>query len=91
MPIIPEPSEFPSIVQKEGKEATNKQGDQPKASAMDHISKGPQIPDGELHYFLGLPLHLFLQWTNILVEMPPKASREEIEARMKELNKPKSN
>ncbi|KAL2842200.1 hypothetical protein BJY01DRAFT_216679 [Aspergillus pseudoustus] len=36
-----------------------------KATAQDHISKGPQIPDN----------------------MPPKASREEIEARMKELNK----
>ncbi|KAL2217268.1 hypothetical protein M432DRAFT_477206 [Thermoascus aurantiacus ATCC 26904] len=36
-----------------------------KATALDHLSKGPQIPD----------------------EMPPKASREEIEARMRELNK----
>ncbi|GAE00232.1 conserved hypothetical protein [Paecilomyces variotii No. 5] len=36
-----------------------------KATAKDHLSKGPQIPD----------------------QMPPKASREEIEARMKDLNK----
>ncbi|KAJ9361495.1 hypothetical protein DTO027B9_656 [Paecilomyces variotii] len=36
-----------------------------KATAMDHLSKGPQVPD----------------------HMPPKVPREEIEARMKELNK----
>ncbi|KAL1983379.1 hypothetical protein VTN96DRAFT_10438 [Rasamsonia emersonii] len=36
-----------------------------KATARDHLSKGPQIPD----------------------TMPPKASREEIEARKRELDK----
>ncbi|KAJ5241938.1 uncharacterized protein N7469_000265 [Penicillium citrinum] len=68
MPIIPESSEFPSAPQKEDKGAPNKSGEQQKASAEQHLSKGPQIPN----------------------DMPPKASREEIEARMKELNKPAS-
>ncbi|KAJ5110134.1 hypothetical protein N7532_002779 [Penicillium argentinense] len=67
MPVIPEPSEFPSASQKGNKEVQNKVGEhRDKASAADHLSKGPQIPEN----------------------MPPKASREEIEARMKELNKP---
>ncbi|OQE17915.1 hypothetical protein PENSTE_c019G04036 [Penicillium steckii] len=68
MPVIPEPTEFPPAPQKENKDAPNKSGEQQKASAEQHLSKGPQIPD----------------------DMPPKASREEIEARMKELNKPTS-
>ncbi|KAK2807763.1 hypothetical protein FQN50_005305 [Emmonsiellopsis sp. PD_5] len=41
-------------------------GDKPKPTAQDFVSKGPQIPEGE---------------------MPPRVPREEIEARMKELNK----
>ncbi|OQD75687.1 hypothetical protein PENDEC_c006G04305 [Penicillium decumbens] len=68
MPIIPEPSNFPSASKKGGNEPQNKQveGEQrQKASATDHLSKGPQIPE----------------------EMPSKASKEEIEARKKELNK----
>ncbi|KAJ5632662.1 hypothetical protein N7520_002933 [Penicillium odoratum] len=65
MPIIPDAETFPTA--KEGNEPHTKPEDKPKATAFDHISKGPQIPD----------------------EMPPKASHEEIEARMKELNKSK--
>ncbi|KAJ6095309.1 hypothetical protein N7486_006055 [Penicillium sp. IBT 16267x] len=67
MPIIPKPETFPAATQKGSNEPQTKPEDKPKASAQDHISKGPQIPD----------------------EMPPKASHEEIEARMKELNKSK--
>ncbi|EEA26996.1 conserved hypothetical protein [Talaromyces marneffei ATCC 18224] len=62
MPVMPsEPQDLPpgtsSCDQTQSKGAT-------KASAQDHLSKGPVIPH----------------------EMPPKASREEIEAKMKELN-----
>ncbi|KAJ5092554.1 hypothetical protein NUU61_007424 [Penicillium alfredii] len=68
MPIIPDSSDFPSAAQKESKESQNRPGEQPqKASAVDHLSKGPQIPEN----------------------MPPKVSKEEIEARMKELNQKK--
>ncbi|KAF7717902.1 Uncharacterized protein PECH_002698 [Penicillium ucsense] len=66
MPVIPEASDFPSASKKGSTETQNKPSEQrEKATAADHLSKGPQIPD----------------------EMPPKASREETEARMKELNK----
>jgi len=50
MPIIPEPSNFPSASKKGGNEPQNKQveGEQrQKASATDHLSKGPQIPEGK--------------------------------------------
>ncbi|KAJ5657460.1 uncharacterized protein N7484_001109 [Penicillium longicatenatum] len=67
MPIIPDPETFPAASQKGSNEPQTKSEEKPKASALDHISKGPQIPD----------------------EMPPKASHEEIEERMKELNKSK--
>ncbi|KAJ5670655.1 uncharacterized protein N7477_006018 [Penicillium maclennaniae] len=69
MPVVPDPSSFPSTSNKSD-EPRNKrdEGEQrQKASAVDHMSKGPQIPD----------------------EMPPKASKEEIESRKKELNKSK--
>jgi hypothetical protein len=49
MPVIPEPSSFPSA-SKKGDEPQNKHGEgeqRQKASAADHMSKGPQIPDGE--------------------------------------------
>jgi len=56
-----------------------------KATALDHLSKGPQIPDGkEASGSFVLPL---FSWLIRPAEMPPKASREEIEARMRELNK----
>ncbi|PYI03489.1 hypothetical protein BO78DRAFT_421570 [Aspergillus sclerotiicarbonarius CBS 121057] len=71
MPVIPSGSDFPA---EQGTNNNNSsttqeqrssgQGTQ-KASMLDHLSKGPQIPDS----------------------MPPKVSREEIEARKKELNK----
>ncbi|KAJ5123000.1 hypothetical protein N7448_009097 [Penicillium atrosanguineum] len=69
MPILPDPSNFPSASKKGDEPTKNRdEGEQrQKASAADHTSKGPQIPD----------------------EMPPKASKEEIEARKKELNKAK--
>ncbi|KAB8199590.1 hypothetical protein BDV34DRAFT_206542 [Aspergillus parasiticus] len=61
MPVIPsDTTNFPSAASN----SSNKNEPQ-KATAQDHLSKGPQIPDN----------------------MPPKASREEIEARKKELNK----
>lgn len=47
MPVIPEPTEFPPAPQKENKDAPNKSGEQQKASAEQHLSKGPQIPDGK--------------------------------------------
>ncbi|KAI9370673.1 hypothetical protein BJX61DRAFT_514763 [Aspergillus egyptiacus] len=62
MPVIPDPK---SLVPGNNNDSSKSQDESKKASAMDYISKGPQIPD----------------------EMPPKASREEIEARKKELNK----
>ncbi|KAF7587083.1 hypothetical protein BBP40_007799 [Aspergillus hancockii] len=64
MPVIPsDTANFPS-----GGNSSNpgkSDQDPKKATAQDHLSKGPQIPDN----------------------MPRKASREEIEARKKELNK----
>ncbi|KAL4904674.1 hypothetical protein BDW74DRAFT_154363 [Aspergillus multicolor] len=62
MPVLPDPK---NIVPGSNSDSSNSQDQSKKATAQDHISKGPQIPDN----------------------MPPKASREEIEARMKELNK----
>ncbi|KAL4781566.1 hypothetical protein BJX76DRAFT_359771 [Aspergillus varians] len=63
MPVLPDPK---ALDPGTNNESSNSHQDQSKkASAQDHLSKGPQIPDS----------------------MPPKASREEIEARMKELNK----
>ncbi|KAE8372259.1 hypothetical protein BDV26DRAFT_298043 [Aspergillus bertholletiae] len=60
MPVIPsDTTNFPSVSH------NSNQHESHKATAQDHLSKGPQIPD----------------------HMPPKASREEIEARKKELNK----
>lgn len=48
MPVIPEPSEFPSASKKGGSESQNKAGGEQdqKAKATDFLSKGPQIPDG---------------------------------------------
>lgn len=85
MPVIPDSSDFPSASKKGSTESQTKPGEQrEKASAIDHLSKGPQIPDGEISE--GFPAIQPL--TNYCgTEMPPKASREEIEARMKELNK----
>ncbi|KAF7615849.1 hypothetical protein F9C07_8818 [Aspergillus flavus] len=61
MPAIPsDTTNFPSAASN-----SSNQNEPQKATAQDHLSKGPQIPDN----------------------MPPKASREEIEARKKELNK----
>ncbi|KAJ5305773.1 hypothetical protein PENANT_c015G07256 [Penicillium antarcticum] len=66
MPVIPESSDFPSVLKKGENESQNKPNEESqKASAKDFLSKGPHIPDN----------------------MPPKASKEELEARMKELNK----
>lgn len=48
MPIIPDPETFPAATQKGSNEPQTKPEDKPTASALDHISKGPQIPDGEL-------------------------------------------
>ncbi|PYH71092.1 uncharacterized protein BO88DRAFT_451776 [Aspergillus vadensis CBS 113365] len=70
MPVIPSGSDFPAQQGNSDNNAPNQeqrnsdQGTQ-KATMLDHLSKGPQIPDS----------------------MPPKVPREEIEARMKELNK----
>ncbi|KAL2820036.1 hypothetical protein BJX63DRAFT_428358 [Aspergillus granulosus] len=63
MPVIP--SEPNNLGHGSNDESSKPQDPNKKATAQDHISKGPQIPDN----------------------MPPKASREEIEARMKELNR----
>ncbi|KAJ5731574.1 uncharacterized protein N7483_006082 [Penicillium malachiteum] len=43
MPVIPDPADFPSVAQKGDKETQHKSEDQ-KATAFDHISKGPVIP-----------------------------------------------
>ncbi|GFF24515.1 conserved hypothetical protein [Aspergillus udagawae] len=68
MPVIPsDTSNFPTAQGSNNPEDNSSKGpehEQKKATAFDHISKGPQIPDS----------------------MPPKASREEIEQRKKELN-----
>ncbi|KAJ5946021.1 hypothetical protein N7454_002860 [Penicillium verhagenii] len=45
MPIIPEPENFPEVTKKGGNEPQSKSEDKPKASAFDHLSKGPQIPE----------------------------------------------
>lgn len=90
MPVIPNPAEFPSASQK-GHESQNKTGEQrEKASATDFISKGPQIPDGMCKFLCSELFHAGVSknssdcsWS----DMPPKASKEEIEARKKELNK----
>jgi hypothetical protein len=85
MPVIPETSDFPSASKKGSTESQTKSGEQrEKASAMDHLSKGPRIPDGE-RATSSPAIHRLTKET----DMPPKASREEIEARMKELNKSK--
>ncbi|KAJ5263271.1 hypothetical protein N7478_010876 [Penicillium angulare] len=64
MPVIPDAAEFPTATKGNNEPQQKPDAEKPKASAFDHISKGPVIPD----------------------EMPPKASSEEIQARMKELN-----
>ncbi|RAK96909.1 uncharacterized protein BO80DRAFT_468262 [Aspergillus ibericus CBS 121593] len=71
MPVIPSSSDFPAPQGNSNNNSSTTQEQRnsghgtEKASMLDHLSKGPQIPDS----------------------MPPKASREEIEARKKELNK----
>ena len=83
MPIVPDPANFPSASQKGSKESQGKSGEQQaKASAIDHLSKGPQIPDSKLTTATGPDGN----WPSA-TDMPPKVSREENEARMKELNK----
>ncbi|KAL4747451.1 hypothetical protein BDW72DRAFT_182759 [Aspergillus terricola var. indicus] len=62
MPVLPDPK---TSISGSNSDSSTSQDQSNKATAQDHLSKGPQIPDN----------------------MPPKASREEIEARMKELNK----
>ncbi|KAJ5166174.1 DNA repair protein rad16 [Penicillium canariense] len=48
MPVIPDSSDFPSASTKGGNKSENKSGEQrEKASAIDHLSKGPHIPDSE--------------------------------------------
>lgn len=48
MPVIPDPKDLPSVSRKGNDESQNKSGEQrQKASAIDYLSKGPQIPDGE--------------------------------------------
>ena len=48
MPVIPDSSDFPSASKKGTNESHAKPGElREKASAMDHLSKGPQIPEGE--------------------------------------------
>ncbi|PYH45354.1 uncharacterized protein BP01DRAFT_391914 [Aspergillus saccharolyticus JOP 1030-1] len=71
MPVIPsEPASFPAAHGSNNENPSNSSEqrdagqDTKKASMLDHLSKGPQIPDS----------------------MPPTASKEEIEARKKELN-----
>lgn len=56
-----------------------------KPRAQDFISKGPQIPDRKSSGLRSTHLGFYIAYK--CLEMPPKASREEIEARMKELNK----
>ena len=83
MPVIPESSDFPSAPQKGGNEAEKTPGQQPqKPTAADFVSKGPQIPDSKL----ATRSTQARDWH--FVDMPPKASKEELEARAKELNKP---
>ncbi|KAL4870429.1 hypothetical protein BDV12DRAFT_165933 [Aspergillus spectabilis] len=64
MPVLPDPKTF-AQGKSSNDSVSNSQDQSKKATAQDHISKGPHIPDN----------------------MPPKASREETESRMKELNK----
>lgn len=48
MPVIPDSSDFPSASKKGTNESQTKPGEQrEKASVIDHLSKGPQIPEGE--------------------------------------------
>lgn len=65
--------------------------DNVKPAAQDFIAKGPQIPEGwstRIHPRCFVPcLVLTLFLGGILGAMPPKVSREEIDAQMKELNK----
>jgi hypothetical protein len=47
MPVIPDPSDFPAVLQKGDNESQKKPNEESqKATAQDFISKGPQIPDG---------------------------------------------
>lgn len=51
MPVIPEPSDFPAVLQKGDNESQKKESqkkpkeESQKASAQDFLSKGPHIPD----------------------------------------------
>ncbi|KAL5341463.1 hypothetical protein BJX70DRAFT_395850 [Aspergillus crustosus] len=63
MPVLPDPKTFAKGNNNDS--SSNSQDQSKKATAQDHVSKGPQVPDN----------------------MPSKESREDIEARMKELNK----
>ncbi|KAL3493586.1 hypothetical protein BJX62DRAFT_200375 [Aspergillus germanicus] len=44
MPVIPDPSTF---AQGSNNDSSKSQEQNKKATAQDHISKGPQIPDSE--------------------------------------------
>lgn len=46
MPIVPDPKTF---APGNNNESSSSQDQGKKATAQDHISKGPQIPDSEYH------------------------------------------
>ncbi|KAJ5866865.1 hypothetical protein N7534_001418 [Penicillium rubens] len=75
MPVIPESSDFPSAPQKGGNEAEKTPGQQPQKTP------GQQPQKATAADFLS-------KGPQIPDNMPPKASKEELEARAKELNKP---
>ena len=93
MPVIPQGSDFPA---EQGSNNNNpsttqeqrnsSQGTQ-KASMLDHLSKGPQIPDSKSALRFSPREHSTGSSSLMAIDMPPKVSREEIEARKKELNK----
>lgn len=92
MPFVPEDTvSFPAAKSSQGNQNVNDSQDKKgpaeksKAKAQDFISKGPQIPNGE--FFLCLAEAGKLTYEYPFSEMPPKASREETDRRMKELNK----
>ncbi|KAJ5742735.1 uncharacterized protein N7511_011136 [Penicillium nucicola] len=67
MPVIPESSDFPSVLKRETTSLRRNQRKTPRRRLLK----------------TSCPRALIFQ----IVYMPPKASKEELEARMKELNK----
>lgn len=88
MPIVPDPSNFPSA-SKKGDESKNKldEGEQrQKASANDHISKGPQIPDGEFMPSWSTAVKMLTP----IQRCHPRLRRKRLNLGRKSLTKPKT-